>query len=346
MTQIVKINAAEFGLEEQTAATIAAQFKPMLEKMEALEDEFNRIVSLPIDSPETAEQAKKLRLQYVKVRTGTAEIHKNQKAFYLAGGRYVDGWKNAQAFASHGKEEKLESIEKHFENLEKEKKARIKAEREDIAKPYGVDIVNIDLGSMQQEAFDLFIEGAKRAHEARIEAAKKAEEERIAREKAEAEERERIRLENERLKKEAAQREEQMRKEREAAEAKLRAEREAADKERKRMEAEAAKQRAAEELKRKKEREEAEAKAAEERAAREKAEAALREKEEAERKAEAERLAALEAEAKKGDAAKVKDLIADLQAISNKYTFKSKANQKMYADVQVLIGKIVSHIQK
>jgi hypothetical protein len=48
----------------------------------------------------------------MKIRTATLDIHKKQKAFYLAGGKFVDGWKNAQHFASMGKEEKLEEIEK------------------------------------------------------------------------------------------------------------------------------------------------------------------------------------------------------------------------------------------
>jgi hypothetical protein len=357
MSEIVKVNADEFGLEETTASQIAAQFKPMLEKMEQLEVEFNRIVSLPSDDPNSVKEARELRLKYVKVRTGTAEIHKQQKAFYLAGGRYVDGWKNAQLFASQGKEEKLEAIEKYAENLEKERQQKLIEERSPIIVHYGQNAGMFDLGNMPQEQFDLMVAGMKQAHEAKLEAERKAEEERIAREKAETEERERIRIENERLRKEAEQREAALKAEREAAERKLAEERaaaerarkeaeEAARKEREALEAQMAEERRIAEEKAAKERAEAEAKAAVERAERERVEAELRARKEAESKAEAEKLAAIEAEANKGDAAKVKDLIADLQAIGEKYSFKSKKNQQMYADVKVLISKIVTHIEK
>lgn len=84
----------------------------------------------------------------------------------------------------------------------------------------------------------------------------------------------------------------------------------------------------------------------EEKAKREKLEAELKAKEEAERRAKEEKEALIEAELNKGDAAKVKDLIADLESLKTKYVFKSSKNKKMYSDVGELIGKIVSHIRK
>jgi len=46
---------------------------------------------------------KELRLKYMKIRTATLDIHKKQKAFYLAGGRFVDGWMNASLMALSSK---------------------------------------------------------------------------------------------------------------------------------------------------------------------------------------------------------------------------------------------------
>lgn len=255
-TELVKINPQEFGLTDETAANIKAQFEPMLNKMAELETEFNEVVSLPIEDVSTSKKAKELRLKYVKVRTGTAEIHKVQKAFYLNGGRFVDGWKNAQLFASQGKEEALEKIEKHFENIEKQRKEQLHLTRVELIREYVEDTTAYSFGDMAQDVFDALLSSKKKAHEDKIEAERKAEEERIAREKKEAEEREAQRLENERLKKEAAIREAQIKKEREEAEAKqkaiedaarkereqaekaLQAEREKAEAERKRIEAE------------------------------------------------------------------------------------------------------------
>lgn len=202
---LVKINASDYGLEESKAKEIEALFLPMLKKMSELENEYNDILKNEIN-PETCQRAKDLRLSYVKIRTGTADIHKKAKEFYLNGGRFVDGWKNAQLFASGEKEKTLKAIEDHFENQEKERIEKLRTTRIELLRPY-TDIEPLALGHMEQSVFDNYLTGVKLAHEQRIAAERKAEEDRIAREKAEAEARELQRLENIRLKKEAEEKE-------------------------------------------------------------------------------------------------------------------------------------------
>ena len=226
MTDIIKIDPKEYGLTDQTAKTIRMQFEPMLQKMEELETEFNSVVNLPIGEKKTSEKAKELRLKYVKVRTGTAEIHKLQKAFYLNGGRFVDGWKNAQIFASEGKEKKLEEIEKYLENLEKARIEKLNEERTALILPYINPEDVIPYGVMQADVWDAYYNAKVKAFNDRIEAEKKAEADRIEKEKAEAEERARIKAENEKLKAEAEEKEKQLteeRKKREAEAMKLKA---------------------------------------------------------------------------------------------------------------------------
>jgi len=262
--ELVKINPSEFGLTEDTAKNIQAQFEPMLAKMVELEAEFNEVVQLPIDSPEAAKKAKEVRLKYVKVRTGTAEIHKLQKAFYLNGGRFVDGWKNAQLFASQGKEQKLQEIEDYLANIEKQRLAELQEVRLSAIAPYIEDTTGLDLSSMAEDVWDAYYEAKKRAYNDRIEAEKEAERLRLEAEKAERERIEAQRVENERLKKEAEAREAafeaerkeaarkqaeieaKARKEREEAEAKAKAIAEAARKEREALEAQIAAQKKAE----------------------------------------------------------------------------------------------------
>jgi colicin import membrane protein len=230
MNEIVKINASDYGLEESKASEIEAMFLPMLAKMRELEKEFNHILKLPID-PETCQMAHDLRQSYVKVRTGTEKIHKDLKAFYLNGGRFVDAFKNTQAFASGEKETTLKAIEDHFENQERERLEKLRTTRLELLKPY-TEIEPLALGHMEQTVFDNLLTGFKTAYEVRIAAEKKAEEERIAKEKAEAEERERQRLENIRLKKEAEEREKELQVERAKAESERKALEEKARKER------------------------------------------------------------------------------------------------------------------
>jgi len=250
MNEIVKINPADYGLEESKAREIEALFTPMLAKMTELEKEYNDVIALKI-TPETALKAKELRLKYVKVRTGTAEIHKGAKAFYLAGGRFVDGWKNAQLFASEGIEAKLMDIEKHQENQEKERIQKLHDSRLALLRPYIEDdiMAAAGIGRMDEDVWKNYLLGVKVAFEQRKEAERKAEEDRIAAEKAEAAERERIRLDNIRLQKEAEEREKQIsaerekvRKEQEKREKELAVEREKAEAERKALEEKARKE--------------------------------------------------------------------------------------------------------
>lgn len=186
MTTLVKLDPKDFGLTDQTAANIAAQFQPMLDKMVELEGEFNQVVQLPIEDPETSKRAKEVRLKYVKIRTGTAEIHKQQKQFYLNGGRFVDGWKNAQIFASQGKEAKLEEIEKYQERLEAERIANLQSEREEALRPYVDDISHLDLGKMHEDVWISYFATKKQQHADRMAAEAEAERLRIEAEKKQA----------------------------------------------------------------------------------------------------------------------------------------------------------------
>src|ERR1035437_3868045 len=111
----------------------------MLEKMVELEKEYNEVVKLQL-TPEAITKARELRLKYVKVRTGIEKIHETAKAYYLAGGRFVDAWRNAQKFTAIGKEAELEKIEKHFELIEQVKKEKINEGRVKVLAQYVSDV--------------------------------------------------------------------------------------------------------------------------------------------------------------------------------------------------------------
>lgn len=111
--ELETVSAEKFGIEELKAQQIKAQFLPMLNRMEALEIEANKVFLMKLGMPETEEKAKEVRNKLVKVRTGTSEIHKQQKDFYLKAGRYIDGLKNVQIFAGQGLEERLLKVENY-----------------------------------------------------------------------------------------------------------------------------------------------------------------------------------------------------------------------------------------
>lgn len=209
MSNIINLNPKEYGLEANEAKQVQAVFVPMIEKLTELEDEYNQVVAQEM-TPELTKQAKELRLKFVKIRTETARIHKSAKAYYLAGGRFVDGWKNAQLQASGQKEEKLKEIEDYYENLERQRREDLHLARIGMISPYVEDKTGLDFRTMEEDVFQAYFNTKKQAHEDRIQAEAEAEQVRIAKEKADEEAREQQRLENEKLRAEAIKRDKEM----------------------------------------------------------------------------------------------------------------------------------------
>jgi hypothetical protein len=169
---IVVPQASEYGIEETKAREIAAVFTPMLDQLKAYEVEYNKIM-MQEPSKENAKEARALRMVMVKSRTSMAKEHKSLKDFYIKGGQFVDGMKKAYEFGTHSLEEKLEDREKHFENLEKERKENIRLTRlADIKEFEGTE--PIGLAEMEQEQFDTYMIGVKATHAARKEAEERA----------------------------------------------------------------------------------------------------------------------------------------------------------------------------
>jgi len=333
-TEITKIDPKEYGLEETQVQTIEQAFAPKIAERDGLIEIYQQVITKEL-TPELCSEAKQIRLKLVKVRTGIAEIHKTQKAFFLAAGRFVDAWKNKETAPVEQMESNLEQIENHFINIEKQRIADLEATRTEQLRQY-TEIIPMSLGLMQEDVFQAYLAAQKKIYDDRIAAEKQAELDRIAREKAEAEERERIRIENERLKKEAEEREKAIEAERIEAEKKLAAERAEA----------AAKQKAIEDAARI-EREKAEAERA-------KLAAELKAKEDAEARAKAEsarieqeRIASANKAAKAPDKDKLKAFVnsitlpeppelksAEMKAVAAVVTEKFKAF-KVWAEQQI-----------
>ena len=207
--EVVVLDHKDYGLEETKAKEISQMFMPMLETMASLENEYNELAKMEINKG-TCIVAKNLRMKFVKVRTGTAKIHKQLKDFYLQGGRFVDAFKNVQLTAASNIEQKILDIENHFETLAKIEKEKITAERTELLHPYDVAVIPSNIGDMDKDTFDSYFLGTKLNFEERqrkaaeeLEAQRLYEIEQEEKRKAEKEEQERIRIENEELKKAA-----------------------------------------------------------------------------------------------------------------------------------------------
>lgn len=279
------VDPKEFGLEEQKGKTIESAFTPKLIERDAFSEQYSTIIASELNA-ETFKAARELRLKLVKVRTSISDIHKTEKAFYLASGKFVDALKNKLTLPIEQMEEKLKEIEEYEAKQEAERKDALKAERLIQLAPFGTDTEFVSVEEMTDEQFASFLSKEKLAHEtkleqerlaevARVEAELKAEKERAEAARIEAERIEAQRVENEKLKAEAEAREKEV------------------EAERKKLAAEQAKK----DAEAKAEKERLEKIAAEEKAKSDKLAAELKAKEEAEKQKQEQEKQRIEAEA-------------------------------------------------
>lgn len=340
-TELVKFDTPELQviekIEKSKAEQIKATFEPMAEMLAKFEERYNKLMAIPLEeiTVDLTKEYKRLRLDIGRVRIDTGKAKDKAKEYLKLEDKAIMGIHNILVWAVKEKEDNLKERENYFEIQEQKRLKALQFERAEKLAPYVEDAYERDLVKFADDEFEALLAMKKKEQEDRIAAEKKAEEERIAKEKAEAEERERIRKENEQLRKEAEERERQ---------AKIEAEKRAKEERERQAKAEA--ERKEREEKERKEREAYEAKLRAEREEKERMKRELEAKAEAERKAKEEEKARVEAELNKCDADKVKDLIADLNALKTKYSFKSAKNQKMYVDVSALLDKVINYIEK
>ena len=195
MEQLTLKKVEGFGIESSKAKQIKNVFEPMVVMLEGFEDRFNEIIEKE-QSIEIIPDAKRLRLDISQVRIKTDKLRVEQKAEYLRAGKAIDGVANILKYAVIDKEEKLKSIEEHFERIEKEKTERLHNERLSKVEKYGVSGEHIDLGNMPNDVWTNFFQGSKTAHENKIKAEKKTEVDRKKKEKAQRERQKKLEQEN------------------------------------------------------------------------------------------------------------------------------------------------------
>ena len=225
-------NVELFGIEPTKAKEMVSGLTTTLAERIVLEDAYVDVIELNITT-ENLPTFKELRLKIMKNRTqGLTKWKEKEKAFYLAGGNFIQAIYNKEVAVNEQMESKLLDAEKFFENQEKERLALLKKEREDLLQPF-VDNLPGGLEDLDQDVFDSFLETKKKAHADKIESerleAERIEKERLDREK----EIEAQRLENLRLKAEAEAKEKEQAKERAILEAEKKAIADKAERERK-----------------------------------------------------------------------------------------------------------------
>lgn len=241
------VNPSEYGIEDNKANELIGNLPQIKNERNAFVSQYDEVIKMDINDPNTSKTAKALRLKIKDNRTkGIAVWHKTTKEVFLRAGQFIDAVKRQEEAVNVRMEEALEEIEKYAEIQEKLRIDNLRTERISLVEDVKEFIpISIDLGIISEDDFNNLLNGAKLQLQAKIEAEKRAEQERLEAErkrKEEAEriekereaereaERERIEAENKRLAEEKAKLEAELKDKREAEE---KAERERIEAERK-----------------------------------------------------------------------------------------------------------------
>jgi hypothetical protein len=188
MSEVMIVDPNEYKIEPQKAQELIGNLPFILRDRDPLAQEYERVVALNIEDEETSKKARELRMKIRDNRTkGIEAWHKNTKDFFLKGGQFVDAIKRMQSSINLGMEEKLEEIERYFENKEKERKEKLKNERIEVLQPFSEFVpMGINFGEINEDEFQKIFNGSKLQKEAddkRKEEEAEAERQRIEQEK-------------------------------------------------------------------------------------------------------------------------------------------------------------------
>lgn len=180
---VLAVSHEEYGIEKSKALELTGDLPQKLKERAELVPQYNEILKMDIEAPETAKKATELRKLIKNNRTKGIEVwHSNAKNYFLRGGQFVDAIRRAEVAVNLGMEEALESIEKYAENKAKEAhEAKTQNRIAEVAKYATIDRIEFEF--MGEDSFNAFISGLKADFERR------EEEDRKAREEAEEQER-------------------------------------------------------------------------------------------------------------------------------------------------------------
>lgn len=275
MSELI-VNPSEYGIEDNKANELIGNLPQIKNERNAFVSQYDEVIKMDIEDPNTSKTAKALRLKIKDNRTkGIVVWHKNTKEVFLRAGQFIDAVKRQEEAVNIRMEEALEEIEKYAEIQEKLRIDNLRTERISLVEDVKEFIpISIDLGVISEDDFNNLLNGAKLQLQAKIEAEKRAEQERLEAERKAKEEAERIE------------------KDREAERLRIEAENKRLADEKAKLEIEAERQRKEAEELLARERKIQQEKLEKERAERAKIEAELKAKREAEEKAERERIEA------------------------------------------------------
>lgn len=178
-TELIK--AEDFGIEKKQEKELLADLPQIQKERDVLIKQYDEVIKLDIESPDSWKKARELRLLIQKNRTQGINVwHKNAKDYFLKGGQFVDAIRRKEIAINERMEDSLLEIEKYEEILRKKEIDRLNNLRISEIEVYKEYVpFGINLGEISEDEYKKIYNGAKLQHEAEQERIKKEEEERI-----------------------------------------------------------------------------------------------------------------------------------------------------------------------
>jgi len=217
-TQLVE----QFNIAPTKADQIMGAFTETAQLIGELDKDFKKFSDVKEITDDVCEEAKDLRLKYVKARTGADKKRKEIKAQVLLESKAIDGAGNIFKLQISEREKSLQCIEEHFEKIEEAKRQKLKNERMEELKKFGIEeFDHLYLDQMTTEIWESYYAGEKAKFEAAQAQIKKDADEQKKLEKQKKLDDEKIRKDNARLVKEKESTEAKAKKDKEIADKKL-----------------------------------------------------------------------------------------------------------------------------
>jgi len=174
------VKASEYGLEQKQVNEVVLAFQAKVDERKLLTDIYGQLIKKDI-TKEVAKEARELRLKAVKIKSGIAAVHKTQKEYALAFGKYCDAWKRKETKPVQDIIDGAEAIEKHEQIQEQKRLEQLQKDRVSLVSKYIDEAETRNLSGMDTDVWEAFLSSKKSQYNERI----AAEKERIAKEKEE-----------------------------------------------------------------------------------------------------------------------------------------------------------------